>query len=135
MLYNLINSSITYKSRPAQRRGRKEKNVENKKTDVLAILVVLAFFAVIILLVKDSNSRRLNDFKQYSATLSNIVNRKNDKIRMLYSELMVKQKENEDLKNTLTETRNDLDGLSRKLAQPAPAAAPASAPAAANAAK
>lgn len=109
--------------------------MENKKIDVLACLVVLAFFAIIIILVRDFNARRAIDFKNYSTSISNVVLRKNDKIRFLFGQLMEKQKENEDLKKTLTDTRNELDALSRKLAQPAAVAVPAVVPAAATASK
>jgi hypothetical protein len=109
--------------------------VENKKINVVFYLVVTFFFAVFAILITDLNAKRANEFKDYAVTITKIVKQKNNKIRVLYRLLISKEKENEDLKNTLAETRNDLDALSKKLAVPVPAAAPASAPAPATATK
>jgi len=111
--------------------------VENKKIDLLFGLVVIAFLLVTFLLIKDFKAQRAIDYKEYTATIANIVRQKNDKIKILFSRLMIEVKENEDLRNTLAETRNSLDTLSKRLVQlqnPAPAA-PASAPAATVAVK
>jgi septal ring factor EnvC (AmiA/AmiB activator) len=97
--------------------------VENKKIDVLFGLVVIAFLVVTIILIKEYKAQRSNDLGEYKAVLSSIVRQKNNKIKILSNQLMAQQKENEDLKNTLAETRNDLDSLSKKLAQPVPVAA------------
>ena len=99
--------------------------MENKKIDVLFGVVVIAFLVVTFILIKDFNARRANDFKEYAATLTNIVRQKDIKLKILFNQLAAKQKENEGLKNTLAATRNDLDALSKKLAQPTPVAAPA----------
>ncbi len=96
--------------------------VETRKIDVLFGLAVIGFLVVTIILIKDFNYERSNDLKEYQATLTNIVMQKNNKIKLLANRLMMEQKENEDLKNTLSETRNDLEALSKKLAQPAPVA-------------
>lgn len=98
--------------------------MENKKIDVLFGVVIIAFLVVTIILIKDFNARRTNDFKEYTATITNIVKLKNDKIRILYNRLIMEQKENQDLRSTLSETRNDLEGLSKRLAPSAPVAAP-----------
>jgi regulatory protein YycI of two-component signal transduction system YycFG len=103
--------------------------VENKKIDVLFGVVVIAFLVVTIFLIKDFNAKRTNDYKEYAATVANIVKQKNDKIKIFSGLLAAKQKENDDLKNTLSETRNALESISKKLAQPVAAAAPASVPA------
>ena len=103
--------------------------MENKKIDVLFGLVVVAFLVVTIILIKDFRSQRSNDFNEYKAFLVNIVHQKNNKIKVLSKQLVAKQKENDDLKNTLAETRNDLENLSKKLAQPVVVSAPASMPA------
>jgi septal ring factor EnvC (AmiA/AmiB activator) len=112
----------------------------NKKIDVLFGVAVIAFLAVTIVLIKEFNARRTSDYKEYTATVSNIVRLKNNKIKILANELAAKSKENEDLKKTLAEARNALDALSKKLAPPAPAvqaaaAVPAAAVKAAPAAK
>ena len=108
--------------------------MENKKISLSFGIVVIAFLAIFYILIKDFNTRRLNDYKEYAATITNIINQKNNKIRVLYSRLVVEQKANEDLKNTLAETRNSLDALSKKLAQPAVVAVvPVNAPASATA--
>jgi len=99
--------------------------VENKRIDVLFGIVVIGFLVVTLVLVKDFNARRAGDFKEYVATITNIVKLKNNKIRMLSNMLITKEKQNADLENTLTDTRNALDALSKKLVQPAPVAAPA----------
>jgi len=103
--------------------------VENKKIDVKFGLVVIAFLLVSIILIKEYKARRVNDYKEFAATITNIVRLKNDKIRILSYQLAVKQKENQELNNILSVTRNDLDTLTKKLAQQAPVAVPASAPA------
>ena len=104
--------------------------MENRKINLLFVTSVLAFFAVLIILVKEFDSKRNSDFKQYSSIISKIVRQKNDKIRELAGQLSLKEKENADLKNTLSDARNALDTVSKKLAQPiAPAAPAAPAPA------
>ena len=83
--------------------------MENKKINVLFGLAVIAFFVVTLILVKDFKTVRSNDYKEYKAVVANIVTMKNDRIKIL-------AKENADLKNTLAETENALDTLSKKLA-------------------
>lgn|GEM_PF-2344409 len=109
--------------------------MENKRINVVFYLVVTFFFAVFAILITDLNAKRAVEFRSYAVTITNIVKQKNNKIRVLYRLLIAKEKENEDLKNTLAETRNDLDALSKKLSLPVPAEAPASAPAPAAATK
>jgi len=92
--------------------------VENKKIDTLFGLVVIAFLVVFIFLMDDINAKRANNLREYTATVTNIINLKNNKIRVLSYQLEEKQKENNDLKNTLADTRNSLESLSKKLAQP-----------------
>jgi hypothetical protein len=106
--------------------------VENKKINALFGFVVIAFLAGGIILVKDFRNIRSNDYQQYSTTLSNILRQKSIVINSLANRLAVEIRENQDLKNTLAETRNDLDLLSKKLSQQAPAPAPAAAVAAAQ---
>lgn len=109
--------------------------METKKTNLLFYLVVLFFFLVIYILIRDLNAKRAVEYRDFAVSITNIVKEKNNKIRVLYRLLVAKEKENQDLTNTLAETRNDLDALSKKLAMPVPAAVPASAPAPAAAAK
>jgi len=92
--------------------------VENKKINLSFYLVTIAFLVLIIVLLKDFKRLRANDFKEYAATVMNIINRDNFKIRILSNQLAVEERENADLKNTLTETRNALDNLSKKLVSP-----------------
>lgn len=107
----------------------KEGDVETKKVDILFGVVVIAFLAVTFILIKEINYRRTNDFKEYSDTLSYIVKQKNNKIKVLAHELLSEQKNNQDLKNTLEDTRNSLDALTKKLAQQASAPVAPTAPA------
>jgi len=90
--------------------------VENKKINVPFYLVVIFFLVFIIILIKDFKAQRANDYKKYKAVVASIVRMENGRIRIL-------AQENADLKNTLADTRNALDTLSKKLAQPAPVAA------------
>jgi uridine kinase len=99
--------------------------VENKRINLLFNLVVIFFLALTIILIRELNANRAIDYKEYFVTLSKIVKQKNNKIREMYSQLVEEKRENADLKNTLAETRNVLDALSKKLGQPAPAAVPA----------
>ncbi len=92
--------------------------MENKKINLSFYLVTIAFLVLIIVLLKDFKRLRANDFKEYAATVMNIINRDNFKIRILSNQLAVEERENADLKNTLTETRNALDNLSKKLVSP-----------------
>jgi hypothetical protein len=120
---------------PARRR-----NVENKKINVLFCSTLIIVLAGFIFLIKDFNARRANDFKEYTASVTNLIKRDNNKIKILYNQLMaqqkeliVQQKENAILRNTLAETRNGLDALTKKLIQPMPVAAVTSIPAPASA--
>jgi len=105
--------------------------VENKKINVTFYLVVMVFLVFILILIKDFKLQKANEFKEYAATITNIVKRDNYRLRMLSRMLVAQEKENADLKNTLADTRNSLDALSKKLAQPTPVAVPAASPAAA----
>ena len=102
--------------------------METKKTSVLFGVVVIAFLLVISILIKNFNVKRVNDFKAYAATLTKIVSLNNDRVRVLSDQLAAIERENEDLRGTLTNTRNDLDTLSKKLAQAYPVRAPNTAP-------
>jgi septal ring factor EnvC (AmiA/AmiB activator) len=106
---------------------KRRKNVENKKIGLSFGIVVIAFLVVFYILFKDFNNSRVNDFKDYIANITSIVKQKNNKIRILAYQLAVEQKENEDLRNTLADTRNDLDSISKKIAQQVPVAVPATA--------
>ena len=105
--------------------------MENKRINIVFCMVVLFFLALTFILIRDLNAKRVNDYQQYVVTISQIVKHKNDKIRELYRLLAAEQKVNADMNNTLAQTRNDLDALTKKLSQPpTPVAAPAVAPAA-----
>ena len=93
--------------------------MENKKINVSFYLAVIFFLVLFIILIKDFKAQRANDFKRYAADITNIVNRDNYEIKILFNQLAVGKKENADLKNTLADTRNALDALSKRLAQPA----------------
>ena len=103
--------------------------MENNKINLSFGIVVIAFLVIFYILINNFNARRIHDFKDYAHAISNVVKEKNTKIQILSYRLAAEQKQNEDLKKTLTDTRNDLESLTKKLAQPAPVAAPASAPA------
>jgi 5-bromo-4-chloroindolyl phosphate hydrolysis protein len=97
--------------------------VENQKINVLFYTSVIIFLAVCMILIKEFNVRRANDFKEYTYSVVTIVKRDNDRMKALYNELAAEQKENEYLRSTLTDTRNALDNIGKKLSQPAPATA------------
>lgn len=98
--------------------------MENKKIDVVFCVILIVFLVMTVFLIKDFNAKRASDFKAYANTVTNVMKQSNEKIRSLYSQLVAEQKENQDLRNTLADTRNSLDGLSKKLAQPALVAVP-----------
>ena len=100
--------------------------METRRIDILFGLVVIAFLAVTLTLIKEVNYRRANDYKEYTATLSCIVKQKNNKIKVVAQRLIEEQKENEALKNALAAIRNDVDALNKKLAQQASVIAPTS---------
>lgn len=93
--------------------------MENRKINVPFYLAVIFFLAFIIILIKDFNAIRANDFKKYAAVVTHIIKQENNRIRALSNLLAAKERENADLKNTLANTKNELDDLSKKLAQPA----------------
>jgi septal ring factor EnvC (AmiA/AmiB activator) len=103
--------------------------VEGKKINLSFGIVVITILAMFYIILKDFNNRRLNDYKSYISSITNIVKQKNNKIRELASQLAVEQTVIDDLKNTLAETRNGLDNLSKKIAQQAPAGVPTPVPA------
>jgi len=107
--------------------------VETKKNSVLFGVVVIAFLLVFGLLIKDYNMKRFNDFKTYEFTITKIVNLNNDRIKTLSDQIVALERENEDLRSTLTNTRNGLETLSKKLAEASPVAVPSNAPVAATA--
>ncbi|MBF0570291.1 MAG: hypothetical protein HQL12_00320 [Candidatus Omnitrophica bacterium] len=92
--------------------------MDNKRLGVFFGLVGIVFIAVVFILIKDFNAKIINDFKDCSASINRIAQGKNAVIKSLSSQLAVKENENEDLKNTLAETRNSLEALSKKLLQP-----------------
>ena len=94
--------------------------MENKKISLSFGIVVIAFLVVFYILLKDFNNKRVNDYKEYIASITNIVKAKNNKIRILSNQLAEEIKVIQDLKNTLADTRNELETLSNKLAQQAP---------------
>lgn len=109
-----------------------------KRINVLFTVTVATFLVVTIILIKAFNDKRINDSNEFKATITNIVSVKNHKIKTLAKLLAEKEKENIDLRNTLTETRNSLELLSKRLDQPAeapPSAAAPGVPAAAPATK
>jgi len=92
--------------------NKRRRRVEKKKINLPFYLVVIVFLVFIIILINDFKAQRANDYKVYKTVVANIIKMENDRIRIL-------AKENADLKNTLANTRNELDALSKKLAQPA----------------
>ena len=99
--------------------------MENKKIDTVFGLWVIVFLAVAILVTNDGNTRRVNDQKDHEAAMSNLLQRKNDKIKMLSVQLAAKEKETENLQKALTNAKNDLEALTKKLAEVSPVPAPA----------
>ncbi len=89
---------------------------------MLFSVAVIVFFVVTIILIRDFNIKRTNDYKAYSAAILNIVQQKNNTIRVLSNLLAEKEKENANLKDSLSDTRNTIDALSKRLAHPAPVA-------------
>lgn len=100
-----------------------------KKISLSFGIMVIAFLLIFYILIKGYNTARLNDYRAFRMTINRIINERNANDRMLYMQLAMEQRTNIDLKNTLADTRNALDVLSKKLAQPAMPMAPASAPA------
>jgi len=105
-----------------------------KKISLSFGIVVIAFLLIFYILIKGYNTARLNDYKAFRMTITRIVNERNANDRMLYTQLTTEQKANDELQALLSQTKNDLDALTKKLGQPTPAAAPVAAPSAAPAA-
>jgi len=108
--------------------------VDNKKISVLLGLAAGAVIIAAFMMLRDFDAHRSSDFKAYSVAFESIVKGKNLVIQNLSVQLSRKEAENKDLRNTLSETRNALESLSKKIMmQPVSEEAPAgaSAPAAA----
>ncbi len=107
---------------------KKGGNVNNKKKiDTVFGLVAIVVLAVAVFVMNDSNTRLANDQKDHDATIGNLLQRKNDKIKMLSVQLTAKEKESENLHKALTNAKNDLEALTKKLAGASPVPAPAAA--------
>lgn len=107
--------------------------MENRKKNALFGFVLIAFIAGAIILVKDFNSIRDNDNRQCTDTINSILRQKSTVINSLYHRLSVVRAENEDLRRTLADTRNDLEILTSKLAEHADVQVPSGAQASAGA--
>ena len=92
--------------------------MKNKKIDLLFALIVIAFLISTLLLVKDFKAKRARDYNDFTIVLTKVKTIENVKIKVLSNQLAIAIRENQQLKNALSDTRNDLDALSRKLAQP-----------------
>ena len=103
--------------------------MNNRRINELFGAVVVVFIVAFIMMIRNLDVQRINDFKVYTTTVNSIVKGKNSVIMALSKRLAVKNRENEDLKNTLSDTRNDLESISKKLTEPVPVAASVSVPA------
>jgi hypothetical protein len=70
----------------------------DKRINVSFYLVVIFFLVIILVLIKDSNTQRLYDYKVYRTVVANIVRMENHRINVLV-------KENADLKHALAATK------------------------------
>ena len=102
--------------------------MENKKINVIFGLIIIIFIAFYIVMIKDFDAQRVRDLKYYSTAINNIIIDKNIVIGRISNQLVRQEKENQDLRNYLSDTRNALESLSKKLVQPVAGTAPASEP-------
>ena len=100
--------------------------MENKKINVFFYSALIIFIAIIVILINDFNARRAKDLNEFAVNINSIVKLDNDRIRALTRMLVIQEKENQDLRDTLAETRNSLEALGKKLV-PAIAPIPATA--------
>ncbi len=91
--------------------------MEHRRIDTIFGLAVIAFLAIIILVTNNFNSKRLSDQKDHEAAMSNLVQRKNDKIKLIASQLIAKQQELDSVQQTLANTKSDLDIVNRRLTE------------------
>ncbi len=108
---------------------------KNKKIDTVFGLVVIAFLAVVVFVIGNINAGMVSEQKDYEVAMSHLLYQRNNKIRMLSVQLAAKQKESENLQKALTSAKNDLEVISKKLAEASSVPAPSPAPAPAAAAK
>ena len=106
-----------------------------KKNDILFVAIAIILLTVTIFLFKGFTSQIISDFDNYSVTITNITKLKSVKIQSLSDQLAAKEKENQDLRNTLADTRNQLENLTKKLTLPTAAGVAVSAPADVNVTK
>ena len=86
------------------------------KIDPLFGLFIIVFVAADLVLIKDFEIQKTNDLKSFSNSIAGIVKGKNDVINNLSSQLVLQENENQDLRNTLSDTRNKLELLTKNLA-------------------
>ncbi len=106
---------------------KRGENVENKKIDTVFGLGMIAFLAVAVFVIGNINAGMVSDQKDYEAAISNLLQRKNEKIKMLSVQLAAKEKEAENLQEALTSAKKDLEAISKKLSEAGSASAPAAA--------
>jgi len=94
-----------------------------KKNEIIFTVVLLAVLGVAVVLFMNFTARVKGNFDEYSANLTNMAKWRDSKIESLSMQLALEEKENKSLRNTLAETRNALENLSKKLIQPEPVAA------------
>jgi len=78
-------------------------------------VVVIALLVVAMVMINNSDQRKLNDQKEYAAVLVNLIHNKNNKIIILAKQLAQKQKDYDNLQKVLVDTRNNLEALSKKM--------------------
>jgi septal ring factor EnvC (AmiA/AmiB activator) len=90
---------------------------EQKKINEVFGIGVIAFLVVMMVVTNNINHKRFNDEKEYVASLVNLVHVKNNRLIVLAKQLAQKQMEYDNLQKTLVDTRNNLETLSKKLAE------------------
>ncbi len=98
-----------------------------KKIDTVFGLGVIVFLVVAVFVIGNINAGMVSDQKDYEAAMSNLLQRKNEKIRMLSVQLAAKEKEAENLQEALTSAKNDLEAVSKRLTEAGSISAPAAA--------
>ncbi|MBF0510920.1 MAG: hypothetical protein HQL13_01185 [Candidatus Omnitrophica bacterium] len=92
--------------------------MENKKVNVSVGIIVIVLLLLFCVLSNVFYSSKVSTLKEYTAVMAQLIKENINTIKSLSDKLAVKEKENQDLKNTLANTRNALEALSNKFAKP-----------------
>ncbi len=97
---------------------------KTKKVDTAFGLGAIIILVITAFVLSDVSSKRVNEQKEYEANMSALLQRKNDKIRILSAQLAAKEQDIANLQKTLQDAKANLEVVNDKLVEPEPVPAP-----------